>query len=156
MPEFLEILKLLISAMLGSFAFSIFFCMSPKRFVPAMLGGLLAGGTYILLISATGQEFLSNMLAAIVATVYCEVCARVTRAPAVIYIIPALFPLVPGGALYYTINALVSGQYTEALGFGKQTLEIALGISCGFILTTFVDASVKRARKRRISGVTNA
>ncbi|MBE6693678.1 MAG: threonine/serine exporter [Ruminococcaceae bacterium] len=151
MPEFFEILKLLLSAALSSFAFSIFFCMSPKRCIPAMLGGLLAGGTYILLIRSTGQEFLSNMLAAVVATVYCEVCARVTRAPAVIYIIPAMLPLVPGGALYYTINALVSGLYSDALGFGKQTLEIALGISCGFILTTFVDASVKRVRKRRIA-----
>lgn len=149
MTEFLEILKLLASAAVGSLAFALFFCTQTKRCIPSMLGGLLAGGAYILLIRFTGQEFLSNMTAAAVAMAYCEISARVTRAPTVIYIIPAIFPLVPGGALYYTISALASGNYNNALTHGKQTVEIALGISCGLMLVSFIDSAVRKRKAKK-------
>ena len=151
MNDFLEILKLLIAAAVGSLAFTLFFCSQPKRCIPSMLGGLITGGIYILLIRLTHQDFFSNMCAAAIAMIYCEICARVTRAPTVIYIIPALFPLVPGGALYYTISALVSGNYANALSNGKRTIEIALGISCGLMLISFIDSAVCKRKAKKVA-----
>lgn len=149
MTVFSEISKLLFAATVSSLAFSVFFYSNFKRCIPSMLGGLLAGGIYILMIRLTKQEFLSNLAAALIATAYCEICARMTRAPAVIYIIPTIIPLVPGGALYYTINALVSAHYADALVFGKQTVEIALGISCGLIVTSLVDSAIRKLKAKR-------
>ena len=151
MTLFLEIVKLLAAATAGSLAFALFYCTQPKRCIPSMLGGLLAGGAYILLIRLTGHEFFSNMTAAVVAMAYCEICARVTRAPTVIYIIPALFPLVPGGALYYTISALAAGNYPEALSNGKTTVEIALGISCGLMIVSLIDSAVRKYKAKKIA-----
>lgn len=149
MTVFWEIVEILIVCTVSSLAFSIFFCINPKRCFPATLGGLVSGSIYLLLLRLTAQEFLSSMVASVAAAIYCEVCARKTRAPAVIYIVPALFPLVPGSALYYTINSLVSGEYAQALVFSKRTVEIALGVACGLIVGSLVDSAVKKTWVKR-------
>ena len=115
------------------------------RHLPAI--GLGAGMTYLIfaLLYHFGMSLLlSNMIAAMVATFYGEVMARIFKAPVTIYSIPSVIPLVPGGSLYYTMAALVGGNEAEFISRGTDTVMIALGIAIGIISVSVIGAFLPR------------
>lgn len=115
------------------------------RHLPAI--GLGAGMTYLLfaLLYHLGMSLLlSNMFAAMVATVYGEIMARIFKAPVTIYSIPSIIPLVPGGSLYYTMAALVDGNEAEFISRGTDTVMVALGIAIGIISVSVIGAFLPR------------
>ncbi|MBO5777951.1 MAG: threonine/serine exporter family protein [Clostridia bacterium] len=115
------------------------------RHLPAI--GLGAGMTYVLyaLLYHFGLSLLlANMIAAMVATCYGEIMARVFKAPVTIYSIPSVIPLVPGGSLYYTMAALMNGDQAEFLSRGTDTVMISLGIAIGIISVSVIGAFLPR------------
>lgn len=77
--------------------------------------------------------FLSNLIAAAVASLYSETMARILKAPVAIYSTPAIILLVPGGRLYYTMSALMQGNRAVMLAEGSAALQIAFGIAVGIL-----------------------
>lgn len=115
------------------------------RHLPAVAVG--AGMTYLIfaLLDLLGWSlFLSNLIAAMAATVYGEIMARILKAPVAIYSIPSIIPLVPGGSLYYTMAALMEGNRSEFLSRGGDTVMIALGIAVGIIAVSVIDVFLPR------------
>lgn len=149
LTEILEILKLLAMAALGTLGFSIIFYIHPRRLALATLGGLIAGGIYIITVRITDSEFISTTLASFAATAFSEIAARKTMAPAVVYLVPGIITLVPGNALYYTMNSIVSENYTAAMQYGKTTIEVALGISGGLISASIIWALIQKKQLHR-------
>lgn len=83
----------------------------------------------------TGNDlFMSYMIAAAIGTIISEVLARVLKAPATVFLIIAILPLVPGGSLYHATFNLVTKNYTNAKLYGTETAVCALGIAVGLIL----------------------
>lgn len=124
---------MLVTAAIATLGFSILFYVHPRRLLVATLGGVLTCGVYLLFGLLFETELLPNFVAALFGAVYSEVCARITRVPVPVYMIPCVIPLVPGSGLYATMFALVSGSYAEAAAVGLTTLQIALGIAGGII-----------------------
>ena len=91
------------------------------------------------------MEFLSCLLASSFAVVYAELLARLLKTPATLFVVPAILPLVPGGALYYTMENVVHGRLDAARVYGQQTLIVALAIAAGI---SFVVA-LRELRARR-------
>ena len=115
------------------------------RHLPAI--GLGAGMTYLLfaLLSHYGMSLLlANMIAAMIATIYGEIMARIFKAPVTIYSLPSIIPLVPGGSLYYTMAALMNGDEAEFMNRGSDTVMIALGIAIGIIAVSVIGAFLPR------------
>ncbi len=81
---------------------------------------------------------LQNLIPATIVTLYAELLARLVKAPATVFLIPSIIPLVPGGRLYYTMRAIVDGNEIKAKIFAKQTLVIALGIAVGIVIVSLV------------------
>ena len=71
-------------------------------------------------------------------TLYAEVLARVVKAPATVFLIPSIIPLVPGGRLYYTMRAIVDGDADNAKSYAMETIVIALGIAVGIVVISLV------------------
>lgn len=120
------------------------------RHLPAI--GLGAGMTYLIfaLLYHFGMSLLlSNMIAAMIATIYGEIMARIFKAPVTIYSLPSIIPLVPGGSLYYTMAALMNGDEAEFLSRGSDTVMIALGIAIGIIAVSVIDVFLPRPGFRR-------
>ncbi|MDY3985717.1 threonine/serine exporter family protein [Dysosmobacter sp.] len=128
-----------------------------ERFLPCLYAVLACGGfclifevkkpLFVLLCSLNGgvswlvylllegvcPQATRYLIATIVVSVLAELMARVLKAPATIFLIVGIIPLVPGGGLYYTMEALLSGD--TAL-FARTALEtaacagaIAVGVS---------------------------
>ena len=60
-----------------------------------------------------------------------ERAAKLARAPATIFLIPALIPLVPGSYVYYMMSALVLNKLSTMRHYGQLTAEWAFGLAAG-------------------------
>ncbi len=143
---------MLVTSAIATLGFSILFYVHPRRLVIATLGGVLTCGIYLLFGLAFEAELLPNFLAALFAAAYSEICARITRVPVPVYMIPCVIPLVPGSGLYATMFSLVTGAYPEAASAALTTLQIALGIAGGIIAASVVALFI-RPRTRRAKHV---
>ncbi len=86
---------------------------------------------YLLADSLLHASFLSNLLAAAFSVFYAEALALLLKAPATLFLTPAILPLVPGGSLYETMSHVVRGEMELARSCGNATLSTALAIAVG-------------------------
>lgn len=128
-----EILQL-VTAFTGSLGFGLVFHLRRKLLLSVALGGLLCWGVYLLCIAWLEGLFLSTLIASAFAAFYAEGLARFFKAPATLFLIPTVVPLIPGSTLYYAMSAAVGGDWMEAREFGAQTVQYALGIAIGISL----------------------
>ncbi len=133
----------LLTAALGTLGFSILFYVHPRRLALATLGGILTCAVYLAGKHFLGGELLPNFLGAIVGAGFSEICARATKVPVPVYMFPAIITLAPGSSLYAAMFALVSGAYRDAAQAGFVTLQIALGIAGGIVVTSVIGLFVR-------------
>lgn len=137
----------LISALVGSFGFSLFFNSGKKALIPATFGGLLGWGVYLLLDRCGVGIFIASVGAAAFLQMYSEVLARVLKSPTTVFLIPSLIPLVPGGSLYYTMYYAALSDWSKFRYYGKETALVAFGIAVG---TSFVAAILLLLPKKNL------
>ncbi len=128
----------IIAGIFGVAGFSLMFSISPKRLPLATLNAIITYIIYLLLIDFNGDVFTANFVATVYGAIASEILARVTKAPSTVYIIPAIIILVPGGALYYTLNYLVEGDWANCSTWGLNTAVIFLGIAVGLSIVAAV------------------
>lgn len=121
----------LIAGVFGVAGFSLMFSISLKRLPYATLNAIITYVIYLLLMKFNGDVFTANFVATVYGAIASEALARITKAPSTVYIIPAIIILVPGGALYYTLNYLVQGDWANCQTWGINTALIFLGIAVG-------------------------
>lgn len=124
----------LCAVFIGCIAFSLVYKAKLKRLIFCGIGASCTWLVYALTSSVSDNFLIISMTAAAFATLFAETFARITKAPATIYLIPCILPLVPGGSLYYATSALVNGQEEQFTYFGQRTLYTSLGISIGIIV----------------------
>lgn len=134
---------------LGTLIYAILMRLKLRHLPAVAVGAALTYLIFSMLDHLGWVLFLSNMVAAMVATVYAEIMARVLKAPVAIYSNPSIIPLVPGGSLYYTMEALMKGNRAEFLSRGIDTLMIALGIAVGIIAVSVIDVFLPRPGFKR-------
>lgn len=130
-----QILKILMG-FVGSFAFAITFNIRRKRLLFASLGGLICCITYELLTFVYNNEFLRSFIVAIVITLYSELTARIIKSPTTTFTITSLLPLIPGGALYYTMSYAFQNDLDKFYSYGLLTLQVAGAIALGIIIAS--------------------
>jgi len=146
----------MILAFFSSLGFSIVFRVKYNRLPFTALGGLVCWGTYLFAARLTGDVFLMNLAAAVAASLYSEIMARILKTPATVFVITSIIPMVPGGGLYYTMQNMVMGNSALAVEYGRTTAAIAGAIAFGLLLVTALMHVEKRLitqlRKRKETG----
>ena len=138
----------LITAALGSLGFSLVFNVRGKPLLWGALGGLLAWGSYLFFKAQGTSDVVGYLLSSMLITIYSEVCARLFRAPATVFLMSSAIPLIPGGSLYRTMVCAVKMQGMEFLRVGTHTMLLAAAISAGIILVSTVLHAYYAARGR--------
>ena len=88
----------------------------------------------------TGAELLgmSPAIATLVATLPLTGCARffsiTHKAPVTIFLLPGIFPLVPGAGIYYTAYYFLQGEQELFASKGGETFKVALALALGIAL----------------------
>jgi len=137
----------LIAATVGSAGFGMVFNIPKEKMIPAVIGGFVSWLSYLIFIWAGCNEYLSGFLAAALTTAYAEIAARLTRAPAIMYIVVGTVPLIPGAGLYRSMFAMLRMDMAAARQQGIYALLFASAMAAGIVLTTLVDRLYRQHRK---------
>ena len=137
---------MLLAALCGTVAYMLILRLEKKHILPAAIGGLLTYGLYYLLYYHTSDLFLSNFAGALLAAIYAYILAIIFRTPATVFHTASLIPLVPGGMLYYTMDAMIQGDFPAVLRHGGDTLRVGLGIAAGIVLGGIAMRLLRSAR----------
>lgn len=101
--------------------------------------GVLGYLIYCVTIVVGGGYVVGNLLGAVAIGVASLQAARVKKMPMILFNIPALVPLVPGGQAYEMIKNFALGQNDTALTFLLQVVMISGAIAFGFLLSELVN-----------------
>ena len=88
-----------IMAPLGSNGFALLFHLRYRYLPTAAIGGVFCWGIYLLSAHFLDGIFLPTMISAAYCALFSEVAARIHKAPATLFLITALVPLIPGSTL---------------------------------------------------------
>ena len=122
----------------------------PGNLICALGGGL--GWLVYLLSAPLGNDIAQTLLAAIAIAAYSEIMARVRRCPVTGYLLVGIFPLVPGGGVYYTMEHAINGENELFLSSFLHTLGVAGALAVGVLLvSSFVRMWHAFRFRRRIS-----
>ena len=80
---------------------------------------------------------------------YSEIMARIRKCPAIGYLVIAIFPLIPGAGVYYTMSHAVRGEMDLFVSKGMHTAAEAgiMAIAILLVSTTMRMITVYRRRK---------
>ena len=126
----------IVCASLGTLGFALLFHVRPCHLPAATLGGALAWICYLIAEGLGAGLFLASLLAALAVCLWSETLARVRKAPANVFLIPGIIPLLPGSKLYYTMSAIVSRDSETLVLQGTGTALIAVGIVGGIVVAS--------------------
>ena len=93
--------------------------------------GAVSWGVYLL-----SEPLGSDAVRCFVATIVVSALARLLKAPATIFLVIGIIPLVPGGGLYYTMDYLLDKNFPMFSQVGLQTASTAAAIAVGASMVT--------------------
>ena len=139
-----------LAALVGTIGFSVLFGVSRKLWLQAGICGTLGWLAYLVFFRYTplGVTF-STVAAAMLVTVISRMSSNIFKAPATIFLIPGIFPMVPGGGLFWTSYHIASDQFRLALESGYSSIKITLAIVFGIILVSGLPNRFFRLRGKR-------
>ena len=130
--------SLIISGAIGTLGFCLFFKIRRDKLIYGCIGGLLTSLFFCICSDLGLSVLMRNLIPTIVGTLYAEVIARIVKAPTIVFLIPAVIPLTPGGTLYYTMSAIVEGDMVKAQKQGEITLLVALVIAVVIVFISVI------------------
>lgn len=125
------------ACVVGCFGFSILFNIHGPGMALCALGGFLSWATYLLVTNVLGHTDLSGYFwATTVSATYAEVMARIRKYPTISYLLVAIFPLIPGASIHYTMVQLMQGNMDAFADKLMHTIAIAGVIAVGILMVS--------------------
>lgn len=137
-----------ILAFFGSVFPAILFNIDRRKIIWAGLSGALGWTVYLLIYHVTESPIVASFVGAFAIGLYSEALARKFKTPAFGFLIPGIFPLVPGVIAYNTLRAIVDNNFSEALSKGILTLAIGGGLAFGIMLSTAIFKFISKIRNK--------
>ena len=140
----------IILAFFGSIFPAILFNIDRKKIVWAGLCGAIGGAVYLLIFNISNSPIAASFVGAIAVGVYSESLARIIKTPTFGFLIPGIFPLVPGFTAYTTLRYIVENNLSEAFNKGVQTVAVGGSIGFGIMLSTTIFRFISRIKKKQL------
>ena len=143
MPADLDVLRYgpvltVLGSCIGCAGFTIVFNVHGKGAPLCALGGGLTWIFYLLVVWLGGSDLIANFVAALFTGIYAETMARIRKHPAISYLVVSLLPLIPGGAIYRTVNFAVRGNMTQFASSGLHTAAVAGILAVGVLMASTI------------------
>lgn len=132
----------------GTAAFAILFGVPRKNYLDAGLAGLAGWVVYLALVRLAGfTPVESSFFGSAAVLVTSRFLAVHRRCPVTVFLVCGIFPLVPGGGLFWTSYYFVSDQARLALSSGFMALKICIAIALGIIVVEELLNLLRRSRR---------
>jgi uncharacterized membrane protein YjjB (DUF3815 family) len=126
----------IISSLVGTLGFAFVFKLSPSKLWITGLCGVATYVLYELTLRFGANELIAAFVASLSLAILSELCARVFKTPTNVFLFTGCIPIVPGGALYYTMYHLLSLNIDTAFDYLKVTGQIVFGVALGLSLAS--------------------
>ena len=144
------------SALAFSFSTTIAFAVllqAPRRTLP--ISGVIGAVGWVVFLYVRKEmgasSFYANICATLILALLSELAARIFKGPVTVFVIPGIFPIVPGLAMYNGMTRIIEKQYDLGMSLllqaGMDASAIALGIM--FVGSLFRVIKIKRERSHK-------
>lgn len=123
----------LVAAGVGTIAFSVLFFVPKKYYALCGVCGAAGWLVYSLLAGLSLSQAESTFFATLVVIFLSRLFAVWERCPATLFVIPGIFPLVPGAGVYWTSYYIVTDDLRLAGETGFAAVKAAAAIVLGII-----------------------
>lgn len=145
----MDILLPVLCAFLACTCFSVIYNIHGGGILICAFGGALGWLVYLLSAPLLRDDIAQTFVSALVISAFAEVMARLRKCPVTGYLLVAIFPLVPGGGIYYTMEYAISGETDAFLISFLHTLGLAGAIAVGVLLVSTAVRMGTIFRRRR-------
>ena len=142
----------LLSGTVGTFGFSLLFCLHGRQLPVTTAGGALACLLWLLCSKAGMAPFFAILIASFVGSGYSTLLSRILKVPKTVFLLAVMISLVPGKGLYQTMRYAVDGAWDACFSKAVSTLAEILGIATGMMLVLIIEKAVQGMRKVRAQG----
>ena len=118
----------------------------PRRTILVSTLIATAGYTVFLLM---GKTTLAYFGATLLIGICCEICARIMKRTATLFVTGAIIPLVPGIGLYNTMLYVVEGNYYKAVTTGAATVLGICGIALAITMSSVLVSAFHPRKKEK-------
>ncbi|MCI1903393.1 MAG: threonine/serine exporter family protein [Enterococcaceae bacterium] len=126
---------------LSTVAFAILIEVPRNALIDGGIAGAFGWMTYYFLHFHFGLGF-SNFFAALMIGLFSILFSRIRKMPMIVFNIPSLVPLVPGGPAYQAVRNFVLGYPEKGLNNVLQVIVIAGAIAGGFVFSSMIERLV--------------
>ena len=127
----------ILAAFFGSMGFSLIYNTRRTKMLISALGGAIGWGVYLLVTKFVADNVpLAYFIAAMCITVYAEIFARIKKTPTTTFLVVGIIPMIPGSALYYTMNYAFQNDLKSFFDTGVYTLKAAMSLAVGIIVVS--------------------
>lgn len=137
------------SSMVGVVAFSALFRAPKSEYPFCGIAGMIGWLLYLLVQDLGGNLFLANFIGTFVLTLFCRLMSVVRQNPVTVYLVPGIFPLVPGAGIFYTAYYFVMGSSDMGIAKGLEIVEVAGAITLGIVFGSFLISGLLRTANSR-------
>ena len=140
----------LVTSFIVSITFAVVFKINKRHLINAGICGVLTYAAYYGAELLTSSLFWAAFISSVIAALFAETNARISKAPTLVMLMPGVVPIVPGGYLYRSVRDLICSQGTSALEHLADAGMIALGMAGGVVaLSTIYDIVSDFVSKKR-------
>ncbi len=142
-----------LAAMVGCAGFCILFNVHGFGSLICILGGALSWAVYCIASLFLPCPVTGYFFAAVFAAAFAETMARIRHFPAITYLVVAIFPMIPGGGIYYSASFLADGNTAAFSAKSAETVAIAGLMAVGILLVSTIvrGRTVWKQQKNRLS-----
>lgn len=138
------------AAAIGTAAFALLFGVQKKYYISCGAVGGIGWFIYLLLtenLKLTTTE--STFCATVVVVLISRFLAVKDQCPTLIFSVPGIFPLIPGGGIYWTAHYVVLNEYDMALKSGASAVKAAFALVLGIIVVFELPQKMFKIPKKR-------
>lgn len=134
----------LIACAVAAASFSVLLHQPRSTLIVSSLVAVVGYSIFLLLHQTTMGYFLATLFIGIC----CEICARLMKRTATLFVTGSIIPLVPGVGLYNTMRYVVEGDYHEAMTTGAATLLGICGIALAITMSSVLFSAFWRKKQK--------
>lgn len=140
-----------LAATVGSIGFCILFNIHGGGMVLCLVGATASWLIYRLLGLFIASDVLAFVIAAAAIAFYSEIMARIRKYPATSYLVVGLFPLIPGGDVYRTMDCVAQGDMDRFMTMGMHTAALAGALAVGILMVSTIFRMWTVWKRKRVS-----
>ena len=130
-----------IVAFFATGAFSVIFSVPRNQWLFAGLTGGI-GWIFYRGIAFSHGIVIATFISVVVVTLLARLFAVIRKSPVTIFLVPGIFPLVPGVGIYYTSYYFIMNDFSMASAKGIETMKVAVAITLGIMCMLLIPQKV--------------